>query len=189
MSKKRRRKQKKNITTDIISLYAILIAFYMFAPNDKKAYALKPIIIISIILLAFIVISVLSKKMKRKKYLNSSLYVIDNMKGEEFEKYLKAHFEKLGYKATLTPASNDYGADLIIEKNGEKIAVQAKRYRNKVGNDAIQEVAGAIRYYECTKGLVVTNSFFTKNAINLAQKCQIELWDRNMIQSKFKIEK
>lgn len=186
MSKRRRRK-RKNSTVDIISVYGVLLFFYFFASGSAKTSILKPIILLTIILLIIAGTDILKKKWKKEKYLNSSLYVIDNMKGEEFEEFLKAHFEKLGYKVKLTPASNDYGADLILEKNDEKIAVQAKRYRDKVGNAAIQEVAGAIRYYNCTSGLVVTNSFFTKNAINLAEKCQIELWDRNTIKENFKI--
>jgi len=36
------------------------------------------------------------------------------MSGEEFEKILLIHFQRLGYKGELTPSTNDYGADLIL---------------------------------------------------------------------------
>lgn len=57
----------------------------------------------------------------------------------------------------------------------------AKRYNGKVSNAAIQEVHSGISYYGCSRGIVVTNSYFTKNAINLAEKYNIKLIDRNDI--------
>ena len=72
-------------------------------------------------------------------------------------------------------------ADLILKKDGEKIVVQAKRYSNKVGIEAVQQIIGAKEYYKATKGMVVTNSFFTPNAVKLASSSNIELWDRNKL--------
>ena len=70
------------------------------------------------------------------------------------------------YKVELTPLSNDYGADLICTKNGQVLVVQAKRYEGKVGNAAIQQVVAAKDYYEADECMVVTNSYFTRNAYN-----------------------
>ncbi|MFC4803452.1 restriction endonuclease [Filifactor villosus] len=64
--------------------------------------------------------------------------------------------------------SHDYGADLIISKNGETIAVQAKRYRNKVGIKAIQEAVASMKVYSCNRAMVITNSYYTKSALELA---------------------
>jgi Restriction endonuclease len=35
------------------------------------------------------------------------------------------------------------GADLLVKKNGRKIAIQAKRYTGSVGDEAVQEIVGA----------------------------------------------
>jgi len=48
--------------------------------------------------------------------------------------------------------------------------MQAKYYTNPVGNKAIQEVVAAIPFYGANKGMVATNSPFTKSAIALAEK-------------------
>jgi restriction system protein len=111
------------------------------------------------------------------------------MTGIEFEEYLKAHFEKKGYKVESTSVSNDYGADLILIKGGVKTVVQVKRYRGKIGNSAIQEVVGAAGYYKADKCIVVTNSLFTENSKNLAAANNVELWDRYRLIDEFNIHR
>ncbi|NEP35012.1 MAG: restriction endonuclease [Moorea sp. SIO3B2] len=101
------------------------------------------------------------------------------MKGREFEEFLAKLFKELGYQVRLTPASADYGADLVIEKGEIKTVVQAKRQQSTVGIKAVQEVTGAIGYYQANLGLVITNSKFTENAKKLAAKTEIELFDRD----------
>lgn len=103
---------------------------------------------------------------------------IDNMSGREFEKYLFQLFEQMGYICTLTSESNDQGLDLIVEKYGKKIGIQAKCYKNKVGNTAVQEVLSGVQYYNCDEGMVITNSLFTSSADDLATKTGIVLWNR-----------
>ncbi len=107
---------------------------------------------------------------------------IDSMPGHEFENFLKTLFEKQGYKVELTKLSNDQGADLIVSKFGEKIVVQAKRYSAKVSNTAIQEAVAAIKHYGVDRGIVITNSRFTRSAIELAKSNNIELIDRDKLE-------
>jgi len=45
----------------------------------------------------------------------------------------------------------------------------------------IQEAVASKGYYDCSKAMVVTNSFFTQQAIELARRNQVELWDRNKL--------
>ncbi len=106
---------------------------------------------------------------------------IDNLSGNEFEEYLLNLFKNLGYDGRLTPTSNDFGADLIVSKDDEKVVVQAKRYSNTVGISSVQEVIGARNYYQANKCLVVTSNYFTPNAIDLAEANNVELWDRDVL--------
>jgi HJR/Mrr/RecB family endonuclease len=109
---------------------------------------------------------------------------IDKMNGDEFERFLKKLFEKMGYLADLTPHTGDFGADLILSKQskqGEKISVQAKNWTNNVGNDAIQAVVGSLKVYKTQRGMVVTTSDFTKAAIYQAHHNDIELWNREKL--------
>jgi restriction system protein len=106
---------------------------------------------------------------------------IDKMNGKEFEQYLAVLFDKLGYQVKRTSYRGDYGADLVIQKLDEKIVVQAKRYNKKVGIKAVQEAVASKDYYRCRKAMVVTNSQYTQQAINLAQANNVELWDRKKL--------
>lgn len=109
---------------------------------------------------------------------------IDEMTGIEFEHFLCRLFKYEGYKATLTKASNDQGADLILERSGERTVVQAKRYFSAVTNTAIQEVVAAKALYKCANAMVVTNSYFTKSAIVLALSNKVTLYDREKLKEK-----
>ncbi len=121
----------------------------------------------------------------KKMYLSCSLEEVDEMTGIEFEYFLYYKFRQRRYKAKTTPVTADYGADLVLRKGKERIVIQAKRYQNDVGITAVQEVIGSIAYYNATKGIVITNSYFTNNAKQLAKANDIMLWDRNKLMEEF----
>lgn len=100
------------------------------------------------------------------------------MSGEEFERFLGELFKRRGFKVSYTATSGDYGADLILKDGQDVIAVQAKRYSSSVGVKAVQEIIGAIKMYDATEAWVVTNSYFTKQAIKLANINDVYLVDR-----------
>ncbi|MEY2194009.1 restriction endonuclease [Neobacillus sp. BF23-41] len=56
------------------------------------------------------------------------------------EHYLKELYLSRGYAAEVTSASGDYGADLLLKKDGKKIVVQAKRYVKDVGRKTVGTV-------------------------------------------------
>lgn len=88
--------------------------------------------------------------------------------GVAFEQFIKTHLTQQGLAVVDTPTSNDYGADLIFEYKGCRFAVQCKYYSGAVGVHAVQEVFTALSYYKAQFGIVITNSIFTQQAINLA---------------------
>jgi len=106
---------------------------------------------------------------------------LDFMSGYEFEQFLGNLFKKMGYNVINTKLSGDQGADLIVERFGEKTVVQAKNYSGSVGNKAVQEALAAREYYKCDKAIVITTSYFTRQAIDAAKKTKVELWDRNKL--------
>lgn len=124
---------------------------------------------------------------ENKKAYSSDIYRIDSLDGIAFERYLGAHFQKLGYKVVITPPSGDYGVDLILTKDNDRIAVQAKRYRRQVSYQAVQEVVAGKAMYRCNKAMVVTNSTFTEAGRKLAEKNNVVLWDRNSLIQNFQL--
>lgn len=129
-------------------------------------------------LLALAVGKLIYRLYEMNRLARSGVSDIDNMDGKSFEKYLEVLFIKLGYKVERTRYIGDYGADLVVKKDGIKTVIQAKRYKNKVNIKAIQEAVAAMGHYQCEKAMVVTNSFYTKQAVELARSNRVELWDR-----------
>jgi restriction system protein len=108
----------------------------------------------------------------------SGLQDIDAMSGEAFERYLTVLFSKLGYHVDRTASHGDFGADLVASKKRQRVVVQAKRHRRKVGVKAVQEAVAAKGYYSCDEAMVVTNNLFTRQAVKLADRNGVRLWDR-----------
>ena len=106
---------------------------------------------------------------------------VDLMTGFEFEYFLGKLFSNMGYKVKQTKLSGDQGADLVIERNGVKTVIQAKRYTGKVSNKAIQEVVASIKHYKASSGMIVTNSYFTSSAVKLANSNEVRLVDRDKL--------
>jgi len=111
----------------------------------------------------------------------SGIEEIDAMDGKAFEQRMELLFRDLGYSVTLTQYSGDYGADLIVIKDGLRTAVQAKRFAKPVGLSAVQEVATAKANYGCGSAIVITNQYFTRPAKKLALANHVALWDRDKL--------
>nr|WP_240516936.1 restriction endonuclease [Bacillus pseudomycoides] len=114
-----------------------------------------------------------------KKMSKSGIRFIDKMDGHQFEIYLKALFHELGYKSEVTKQSCDFGVDLVF-KGKNRIVIQAKRYgiKNRVGIKAVQEIYAGKTYYKGDEAWVITNSFYTKQAEELAKACNVKLINR-----------
>lgn len=65
-----------------------------------------------------------------------------------------------------------------------KLGIQAKCYTRSVTNKAVQEVVAGLKYYNLSKGIVITNRYLTDSAIKLAAANDIIIWDRAILQEK-----
>ncbi|MDA9470914.1 restriction endonuclease [Enterococcus sp. 5H] len=146
--------------------------------------ALKPLIQNKIILLAIgiIILNYLYKiilfLIERNK--NYELKDIDSMTGEKFEHYFANLLRKLEYKKVkVTQYQGDQGIDVLAQNESKKIGYQCKRYKKNVGNKAVQEAHAGKSYYDLNDVFVVTNSYFTKSAKELAHKTGVKLIDRD----------
>lgn len=106
----------------------------------------------------------------------------DYMEGHDFEQFCAKLLKANGFSNVyVTPGSNDQGIDILAEKLGVKYAIQCKRYSSDVGNKAVQEVFAGKSYYNCHVGVVLTNRYFTQSAKELAEKTQVFLWNRDIL--------
>ncbi len=109
---------------------------------------------------------------------------IDLMGGQEFEYFVADLFQRMGYVTEVTKQTGDQGIDIIARRPGTSIGIQTKCYSQEVSNKAVQEVTAGLGYYNLDKGIVVTNHYYTKSAVELANSNGIILWDRNMLKEK-----
>jgi restriction system protein len=124
-----------------------------------------------------------SFKERVQKIKDSQIQELDSFSGEKFEFYLKKLFEDLGYKnIKTTQKTRDFGVDLIMfNDQGNKIVIQAKRYKSTVGIDAINEAVGTRLPEKADEVWVVTNNYFTKPALEHAKNNAVKLIDRDSL--------
>lgn len=164
----------------------ILIASTMFFINFFYGFRHENrnlLVSCTLFLIAYYSACELYRHRRKLRYLNSSLSDLDKLDGIEFEEYCKTMFEKRGYKARTTPKSHDFGADLVLEKDGIVTVVQAKRYKGIVGIAAVQQAIGSMKYYGASKCMVITTNYFTDAAKELARANDVTLYDRNFLLS------
>jgi restriction system protein len=139
-------------------------------------------------LFAVIAIAAIAKVAYRiycsRRLAKSGIAEVDQMDGRTFEQFLGTLFRRLDYGVEVTKYRGDYGADLVVTRNGVRTAVQAKRWSKNVGLKAVQEAVAARGLYQCQRALVVANRPFTRQARRLADANHVELWDRDVLISK-----
>lgn len=176
MPRRRKSRTEKNIE-GVAGLIVIGLGM-LWLTTGSMAFVIKVLYILVIVLFG---IGLFFYLQRRRKLIASGIDEIDRMKGTEFEQLLLEYFRSLGYRGKITKEYADYGADLLLVKDNTKYVVQAKRWNQKVGIRAIQEIVASINHYNADRGIVITNNYFTQNAENLARSNNIELRDRNKL--------
>jgi restriction system protein len=97
----------------------------------------------------------------------------------QFEKLVERTYAKLNYHVTRQGGANpDGGIDLILEQNGQRIAVQCKQWKAwNVGVKEVREFLGALKHAQIDQGIFITLKGFTGPAKLLAEQHRIEIID------------
>jgi restriction system protein len=108
-----------------------------------------------------------------------------SMNWEEFEHLIREIFSKeftlSGGEVKVTQSSRDGGVDAVAFDpdpiRGGKIIIQAKRYTNIVGLSAVRDLYGTVMNEGANKGIIVTTSYFGKDAYDFAKNKPLSLID------------
>jgi restriction system protein len=103
---------------------------------------------------------------------------VHSMPPERFEKLVLDLLLGLGYGGPAGTAehlgrSGDGGLDGVIRQDKlglERVYVQAKRWQASVGSSAVREFAGSLAANRADKGVIITTSSFTADAVSDAEK-------------------
>ena len=128
-----------------------------------------------------------SRFIENKDVANINLdgFNLATMPWEDFEYFVRELFDKMfnvnGGEVKVTQASHDGGVDAIAFDDdpirGGKFVIQAKRYNNVVPVSAVRDLYGTMIHEGATKGILVTTSFYGKEAYDFAQDKPITLID------------
>ena len=101
----------------------------------------------------------------------------------QFEKLMAMIFSSQDYQVTRRGgAKADGGIDLIVEKDGKRVAVQCKHWKSwKVGVRNIRELKGALSIESLDSGVLVTIVGYTQEALELGKKQGIVLFDQGRV--------
>lgn len=117
-----------------------------------------------------------SEKVKKKP--NLSIETLKKIEWFSFELFCKIYYECIGYKVTKTKAGADGGIDLRLYMKDSAVPcvlVQCKARAHKdIGVNYIRELLGVMTSEKVDKGILITNSGFTKKAFEFANAHQIE---------------
>lgn len=149
-----------------------------FSTSQDKELYIFVIILVLFLILFFAIDGIMSiydrHKLKIRRLSQSDLQNIDRMDGTDFAHYLELLFKKQGYQVRRTSSSDHF---LILERK-ERIVVQIKPFKNNVGIRSVQEINRARDHWMAQKAWIITNNFFTAQAINFAEATDIRLIDR-----------
>ncbi|MGQ0740441.1 MAG: restriction endonuclease, partial [Bacteroidota bacterium] len=120
----------------------------------------------------------------RKSLEQDILQILKTLDPYFFEKIVVALLVKMGYGGSIQDAgqaigkSGDEGIDGIIKEDKlglDVIYLQAKRWENVVGRPEIQKFVGALAGQRAKKGVFITTSSFTKEAITYSSQMDTKI--------------
>lgn len=105
-----------------------------------------------------------------------------------FKELICEFFNDSGYQVKTTKSTGNFGADILLTKDNVKTAVQIRKYKkvNLVDVEEINQVVRGREYRKCDKALVVTTSYFTEPAKQLAKQRDVELWNWDRLYDRIK---
>lgn len=108
--------------------------------------------------------------------------LLHSLPPRKFEELIASVFRQNGFAVELTPETRDGGIDIIaVQKSGLSGSslhlIECKRYlpHNTVGIGIVQRLLGVVEQHKATKGIVVTTSSFTRDAVLVAESAQHRL--------------
>lgn len=99
------------------------------------------------------------------------------LNGIEFENVCLKILRCCGFYGRLTPKNGDHGADILARFINSSFSIQCKYSKSSIGFDAVKEVYASKGVYNTDHTIVMTNNFFTYQAIIDALPLDVSLWD------------
>jgi len=120
-----------------------------------------------------------TRNQNNKQYISKKF---DSMEGHQFEYFCADILKNNGFvNVEVTQGSGDHGIDILAEKDDIKYAIQCKCYSSDINNSAVQQAYTGKGFYKRDIAVVLTNRYFTPQAIEEAKELRVKLWDRDKL--------
>jgi restriction system protein len=181
-----RRTRHSGADTDSLAFIFIILSVCAFWEHKALIQHIEHVIWYVFVTVACLIMAIFIVKVGKRLSrpccrVNYDISDIDCMEGLEFERYVASLLKKLGYGAVRLTEKYDYGVDIIAVKNGVTWGIQVKRYSGLVKANAVRQVVTALRKYHCDKAMVITNSYYSEIAKDLARWNDCLLIDRDTL--------
>ena len=124
----------------------------------------------------------------RAKYIDTPVLgnEFKSISDRQLELLVAKLYEKMGYSVTVTKKTRDGGKDVIAERRDagrlEKLLIEAKHHISPIGVSKIRELLGVVSSEKVNKGVLITTSKFSKDAVTFAKSNpRIEIIDNRQI--------
>jgi HJR/Mrr/RecB family endonuclease len=100
------------------------------------------------------------------------------MRPEQYEHHVAGILRGEGWDAEVTPYQRDFGVDIVGERRGVRLGVQAKTWGGAnrwVAEPDVMQLYGAAAYAGCSKAMMVTDSQMLVPAREIANKLGMEI--------------
>lgn len=110
---------------------------------------------------------------------------INKLGGHEFEDLIERLLLKMGFKTEGRKKAADGGIDIVALSSQPLVSgryiIQCKRYGNSVSSPIVRDLYGVVNATNANKGILITTSTFTSEAVEFARDKPIELIDGSQL--------
>ncbi len=167
----RRYRRRNNDTLDaVIGLVVLCIIVWVWQLWQEHGQIIMYYagVVVVAVLIGVSGLAIWNYRREQRKLRALDIVAIGTMDPLAFEVYIAKLLKHRGFRNVRLTERFDYGVDVIAEKDGVRWGVQVKRYNNMVKAEAVRQVVTALIRYKCDRGMVVTNSTFSRPARELA---------------------
>jgi restriction system protein len=177
------RRRRRRTSRSGVGFFVIIALFLLLLTQSSAKWLPSAALLLLIIVVLIAGWRLGSAWVRSQRFRMLGLDNVDAMAGHEFEHYVARLLQQQGFATTVTKGSNDMGVDIVARGRDAIYAVQCKRYSGHVPRTAISDAVAGKQHYRCTHAMVVTNSYFSAGAMELAKSTQCVLIDRNQLTS------
>lgn len=178
-----RKRPKKGSDGGSAALLVVVLFLVVFVPGYAVdvPWASLLVAVGSVAAVAWLLRQLAGPKTPEAQELAARFAAVGAMSGAQFEVFVADLLRAMGHRAKVVGRSGDQGVDVILVRGEERIAIQYKNHKRRIGNKPVQEVYAGAKHHGCSRAWAVAPAGFTEGARTLAKSTGVSLFDEGGI--------